>query len=223
MPHPKCRHKPLHRSMIGIVDTSQIEWYIAQDIYKEYVLGGGRNVQQEWVVPPRQIRMVKFREWASANLQEGDAVVIETTTNVRDIYGVVAPLTTRTVVAHAGTVRQIAEERVKTDKEDVKRLIRLLIAYIGPEVWIPPTEVREVRGMISYRKRPVKLGTMVRNRLYSLLHRDNILLPKGKLLDATWWQEQKLSTLENMQIQQELAMREQIDRRKMEVDAELGR
>jgi hypothetical protein len=31
-------------------------------------------------------------------------------------------------------VRQIAEARVKTDKEDIKRLITLLIADIVPEV-----------------------------------------------------------------------------------------
>jgi transposase len=167
--------------------------------------------------------MAKFREWASANLHAWDAVVIETTTNVWDIYDIVAPLTTRTVVAHAGAVRQIAEARVKTDKEDVKRLIRLLIADIVPEVWVPPTEVRELRGMISYRNRLVKMGTMVRNRLQSLLHRHNILLPKGKLLDATWWQAQKMSTLEKMQIQQELVMLEELDRHKREVDAELGR
>jgi hypothetical protein len=135
--------------MKGIEDTSQIERYIALDIHKEYVLAGGQNGKQEWVMPPRQIKMAKFREWAAANLQVGDAVVLETTTNVWDIYDIVAPLTTRTVVAHAGAVRQIAEARVKTDKEDVKRLIRLLIADIVPEVWIPPTEVRELRGMIS--------------------------------------------------------------------------
>jgi transposase len=98
----------------------------------------------------------------------------------------VAPLAIRTVVAHAGAVRQIAEARVKTDKEDVKRLIRLLIADIVPEVWVPPAEVRELRGMISYRQRVVKTATMIRNRLQSLLHRHNILLPKGKLLDAAW-------------------------------------
>lgn len=209
--------------MKGTEDTSQIERYIALDIHKEYVLAGGQNAKQEWVMPPRQIKMAKFREWASANLQAGDAVVIETTTNVWDIYDIVAPLATRTVVAHAGAVRQIAEARVKTDKEDVKRLIRLLIADIVPEVWIPPTEVRELRGMISYRNRLVKMATMVRNRLQSLLHRHNILLPKGKLLDATWWQEQKMSALEKMQIQQELAMLEELDRHKREVDAELGR
>jgi transposase len=52
-------------------------------------------------------------------------------------------------------VRQIAEARVKTDKEDVKRLIRLLIADILPEVWVPPAHVRELRGLISYRQRLV--------------------------------------------------------------------
>jgi transposase len=209
--------------MKGTEDTRKIDRYIALDIHKEYVLAGGQNAKQEWVLPPRQISMAKFREWAIANFQEGDAVVIETTTNVWDIYDIVAPLVTRTVVAHAGAVRQIAEARVKTDKEDVKRLIRLLIADIVPEVWVPPLEVRELRGVISYRNRLVKMGTMVRNRLQSLLHRHNILLQKGKLLDASWWQEQKMSTLEKMQIQQELMLLEELNRHKKEVDMELGR
>ena len=176
--------------MKGTEDTSQIERYIALDIHKEYVLAGGQNAEQEWVMPPRRISMAKFRGWAAANLHAGDAVVLETTTNVWDIYDIVAPLVTRTVVAHAGAVRQIAEARVKTDKEDVKRLIRLLIADIVPEVWVPPVEVRELRGMISYRNRLVKTGTMIRNRLQSLLHRHNILLPKGGLQDEAWWQAQ---------------------------------
>jgi transposase len=209
--------------MKGIEDTRQIERYIALDIHKEYVLAGGQNAKQEWVLAPRRITMAKFQEWARANLQEGDAVVLETTTNVWDIYDSVAPLATRTVVAHAGAVRQIAEARVKTDKEDVKRLIRLLIADIVPEVWVPSVEVRELRGVISYRNRLVKMGTMVRNRLQSLLHRHNIILSKGKLLDAAWWQEQKMRLLEKMQIQQELVMLEELDRHKGEVDMELGR
>ena len=209
--------------MKGTEDTRPIDRYIALDIHKEYVLAGGQNAKQEWVILPRRINMAKFYEWARANLHEGDAVVLETTTNVWDIYDIVAPVATRTVVAHAGAVRQIAEARVKTDKEDVKRLIRLLIADIVPEVWVPPVKVRELRGMISYRNRLVKMGTMVRNRLQSLLHRHNILLPKGRLVDAAWWQEQKVSTLERLQIQQELVMLDELDRHKTEVDAELGR
>jgi transposase len=120
-------------------------------------------------------------------------------------------------------VRQIAEARVKTDKEDVKRLIRLLIADIVPEVWVPPVEVRELRGLISYRNRLVKMGTMVRNRLQSLIHRHNLLLPKNALADQAWWAAQGLSALEQIQIRQELSMLEELNRHKTEVDAELGR
>jgi hypothetical protein len=176
-------------------DTSGIERYIGLDIHKEYVLVGGQTVRQEWVMQPRRVGIEKLREWAGANLRKGDALILEATTNVWDVYDSVAPLVNYTVVAHAGGVRQIAEARVKTDKKDIERLIRLLIADIVPEVWVPPVHVRELREMISYRNRLVKTGTMVRNRLHSLIHRHNLLLPKGALTDKTWWEAQTLSAL----------------------------
>ena len=204
-------------------DTSGIKRYIAFDIHKEYTLVGGQNAQQDWVMQPRRIGMEKLREWAAANLRKGDAVVIETTTNVWDVYDIVEPLVSYVVVAHAGGVRQIAEARVKTDKKDVERLIRLLIADIVPEVWVPPVEVRELRGMISYRNRLVKTSTMIRNRLQSLIHRHNLILPKGMLRDKGWWEGQKESALEKIQIGQELAMLDEMEKHKGEVDGELGR
>ena len=204
--------------------TRPIERYIALDIHKEYVLAGGMNARQEWLLPARRIEMGKFGGWAKKNLCETDAVVIETTTNVWDIYDIVQPLVGHAVVAHAGAVRQIAEARVKTDKEDVKRLLRLLIADILPEVWIPPQPVRELRGLVSYRQRLVKTGAMIRNRLQSLLHRHNLLLPAEGLADGEWWEEQeKIPALEKLQIRQELSMLEQIETHKTQVDEELGR
>lgn len=205
-------------------ETRAIQRYIALDIHKEYVLAGGMSAAQEWVVPPRKIEMSRFCEWAMKNLCDTDAVVIETTTNVWDIYDIVQPRVVHAVVAHAGAVRQIAEARVKTDKEDVKRLIRLLIAGIVPEVWVPPMHVRELRGLISYRQRLVKTGAMIRNRLHSLLHRHNLLLPKDGLASQEWWaQQEKISPLEKMQIHQEISMLEQIEKHKADVDNELGR
>ena len=209
--------------MKGTEKSRGIQRYIALDIHKEYVLAGGMNAAQEWTLQPRKIEMEKFGEWAGKNLRAGDAVVLETTTNVWDIYDIVAPLVTRALVAHAGAVRQIAEARVKTDKEDVKRLIRLLIADIVPEVWVPPTHVRELRGIISYRQRLVKTGTMIRNRLHSLLHRHNLMLPEEGLANQAWWEQQAISALEKIQIHQEIAMLEQIEKHKTEVDNELGR
>ena len=84
-------------------------------------------------------------------------------------------------------------------------------------------EVRELRGMISYRNRLVKTSTMIRNRMQSLIHRHNLILPKGMLRDKTWWDAQKVSPMEKIQIRQELAMLEEMDKHKAEVDAELGR
>lgn len=73
-------------------DTSGITRYIAFDIHKEYALVGGQNARQEWVLQPRRVGMERFREWAAANLRAGAAAVIETTTNVWDVYDIVAPL-----------------------------------------------------------------------------------------------------------------------------------
>jgi len=205
-------------------NTRAIQRYIALDIHREYVLAGGMNASQEWVLSPHKIEMGKFREWARKNLSGTDAVVIETTTNVWDIYDIVQPLVGHAVVAHAGAVRQIAEARVKTDREDVKRLIRLLIAGIVPEVWVPPQHVRELRGLVAYRQQLVKTGSMIRNRLHSLLHRHNLCLPEEGLADREWWtQQEKISALEKLQIRQELSMLQQIETHKAEVDHELGR
>ena len=71
--------------MKGTEDTRPLARYIALDIHKEYILAGGMNAEQVWVLTPRRIAMGKFREWAEAHVRAGDAVVLETTTNVWDI------------------------------------------------------------------------------------------------------------------------------------------
>jgi hypothetical protein len=65
-----------------------LQRYIGLDIHKEYMFVGGMNARQEWILPARRIELSKFGEWAKKNLCESDAVGIETTTNVWDIYDV---------------------------------------------------------------------------------------------------------------------------------------
>jgi hypothetical protein len=93
---------------------------------------------------------------------------------------------------------------VKTGKQDVIRLIRLLIADMVPEMWVPPVEVRQLRPLISYRKWLVKTSTMIQNRLHSLLHRHNIAAPEE------WWQKLLLSPLEDLRLRQELELLKQV-------------
>jgi len=211
--------------MISSPETIPIQRYLAIDLHKEYVMIGGMNDQQEWTLRPRRVQMFRFRDWAHENLKAGDAVVIETTSNVWDIYDIVAPLVTKTVVAHAGKVRQIAEARVKTDKEDVKRLITLLVANIVPEVWVPPIHVRELRSLISFRWRLSKQITMSKNRLHSVVQRFNLHPPDGHLLadkNQSWWDQQELSELTNFQVEHDLEIVEYLEKQKTMIDQKLA-
>jgi len=205
-------------------NTRGYKRYMALDIHREYILVGAQDEEKEWILTPRRVSIDKFSEWAKKNIRTGDIVVLETTTNVWATYDIVAPLASRVLVANAAEVGEIANARVKTDKEDVKRLLKLLIAGIVPEVWVPPLAVRELRAFISYRGRLVKTGTMIRNRLQSLLHKHNLMLSEEGLLDQTWWEAQKnISRLEKMQIRQELALLKEIEKLKVAVDEELQR
>ena len=211
--------------MISSPETIPIQRYIAIDSHKHYVMIGGMNSKREWSLRPRKIQMYRFRAWAASNLRSSDAVVLETTANVWDIYDIVAPLVTKTVVANAYKVRQIAEARVKTDKEDVKRLITLLIANIVPEVWVPPHPVRELRSIISLRWRLSKQITMSKNRLHSVVQRFNLQPPEGQLLadkNQSWWNEQDFSELTDFQIQLDLDIITQLETHKAKIDQKLA-
>jgi hypothetical protein len=203
-------------------NTRGYERYMALNIHREYILVVAWNEAKEWVLTPRRVGIEKIPEWAKKNVRPGDIVVLETTTNVWTIYDIVAPLASRVLVANAAEVGEIAGARVKTDKEDVKRLLKLLGGGIVPEVWVPPMEVRELRAFISYRGRLVKTGVMMRNHLQSLLHKHNLLLPEEGLLDEAWWDAQtSISSLEKMQIRQELALLKEVEKHKAAVDEEL--
>ena len=205
-------------------ETIPIQRYIGIDIHKYYVMIGGQNRHQEWTLRPRQVQMCRFRDWAEKNLKPDDEVVVEATSNVWDIYDIVAPLVRKTVVANAYKVRQIAEARVKTDKEDIKRLITLLIANIVPEVWVPPMHVRELRSLISFRWRLTKQITMSKNRLHSVVQRFNLDPPEGGLLtdkNKSWWEKQKFSELTGFQVDRDLEIVEHLKEQKEAIDRKL--
>jgi len=199
--------------------------YIGLDVHKHYITVGGMNREQDVTLRPRNVEMERFKAWAEANLCQTDEVVLEATTNTWDIYDTVAPLVKRVVVAHPAEVKQIANARVKTDNQDVVRLLRLLIADMLPAVWVPPLEVRELRALISYRWRLVKMATAIQNRMHSLLHRHNIQAPEGKIdtgENREWWEQVQLSGLERLRLNQELKMLRLVREHIVEVEHELG-
>jgi len=132
----------------------------------------------------------------------------------------------KALVANAYQVKLIAAARVKTDKRDTLTLARLLVADLIPEVWVPPTHVRELRALVSHRRRLIQVRTRSRNRLHSLLHRHNLAPPKGKLFapkHRNWWLSLDLSPTESLRLRQDLQTLDHVDQQLAVVDDELIR
>jgi transposase len=200
--------------------------FIAIDIHKHYLMIGGIDAQQRIVLPPRKVELHRWLDWAAANLHTTDAVVLEATTNAWTIYDQVVKLVGRAVVVHPAKVKLIAEARVKTDRVDVLTLAKLLRADMLPEVWVPPSHVRDLRALLSHRRRLVVLQTTAKNRLQSVLHRLNLKPPKGELFakkQRGWWNELELSTTERLRVDQDLATLAHVKAQIETVDAELRR
>jgi transposase len=196
------------------------------DAHKHYVVVGGLNAQLEIVLPARRMDMERYSQWAKENLTRQDCLVIEASTNTWDLYDITAGVAGKVLVAHPLAVKLIANARVKTDKQDVFRLARLLAGGLIPEVWVPPQPVRELRTLIAHRRRLIQMRTMTRNRLHSLAHRYNLILPEGGPFadkNQDWWKGLSLSPVEKLRLQQNLALLEFLEPEVKAVDAELAR
>ena len=207
-------------------NSSPVERYLALDAHKHYVVVGGLNAQLEVVLPARRMDIERYPQWAQENLTPRDSLVIEASTNTWDLYDATAAVAGKVVVAHPLAVKLIANARVKTDKQDVFRLARLLAGGLIPEVWVPPVPVRELRTLIADRRRLIKIRTMTRNHLHSLAHRHNLALPEGTAFadkNQGWWKNLSLSPVEILGLQQDPAMLDFLEPEIKAIDAELAR
>ena len=206
--------------------STPIERYLAVDLHKYYVVVGGVNVHQQVVLPPRRMDLSAWPAWARKNLKPTDALVVEATTNAWDFYDQVKPLVGRAVVANAGKVKLIAAARVKTDKIDVLALAKLLAAGWMPEVWVPPVDVRELRGLVAHRRQLVKQRTRLKNHLHSLLHRHQLAVVDGDPFaekNRAWWAGLKVSPVERLHLRHDLKALGEADEQIAEAEAELQR
>lgn len=191
--------------------------YIALDIHKHYSVVAGVNRDGEEILASRRVEHLDLEAWLPQHLQATDRVVIESTTNAWHVYDLLEPLVAEVLVANPIKVKQIACARVKTDKKDTLILARLLAANLVPTVWVPPKHVRELRQLISQRRRLVGMHTQVVNRMHSVSHRHHLGHPRGKRFqekDMGW--RENLGKMERFQLDLDLETKEylkgQIDR-----------
>lgn len=152
-------------------------------------------------------------------------MVLEASTNAWEFYDLLEPLVASVTVAHPFLIKLMAQVRVKTDGRDSLHLAKFLAANLIPAVWVPPKPVREIRAILAHRRRLIEQRTRARNCLHSMLHRHNLPPPAGDPFTAeqrVWWTGLPLSTLEHLQVRQDLALLESLAPLIKEVEQELA-
>jgi len=172
--------------------------FFGLDIHKEYFVAVGVNAQREVVFGPQRVSNYQLDDWILRCLTPKDAVVLEMSTNTYQFHDALLPHVHSIIAVHSPSVPMVTNAQVKTDRKAALALAQLLAAGMLKGVWIPPHPVRDLRSLIARREKMVRLSTMAKNRLHSMLHRHHLVPPEKPFApeQRTWWESLPLSAIE---------------------------
>ena len=119
-------------------------------------------------------QIANTQEALAALLEEsaqGASAVLEAGRNWSVMYDWLDELVDEVTLAHPAKVRVIAEAKVKTDRIDSRMLAQLLRADLIPRAYVPGVVTREQRRRLRQRMFLVRVATMIKNRIHTLMDR----------------------------------------------------
>jgi len=181
--------------------------YIGLDVHKHYLIALGVDKDLNVVLPIRRVELSRLESWMKKTLTEQDEVVLEMTTNTWQLYDELCEYAGSVMVVHPPHVALITRSQVMNDKIAASILARLLAKGLLVGIWVPPVEVREMRGLVAQRSKMTNLGTQAKNRLHAVLQRHHLVPPEGNPFGASnkeWWRSLSIGKLEKLNLQSDL-------------------
>jgi len=181
--------------------------YIGLDVHKYYLIALGVNPELEVVLPARRVELTHLEAWMKKTLTRQDVVVLEMSTNTWQIYDELVAHAGSVTVVHPPHVALITRSQVMNDKIASSILARLLAKGLLVGIWVPPQEVRELRGLVAQRQKMTRLATQAKNRLHAVIQRHHLAAPEGNPFRKShneWWLALPLGRLEKMNLQSDL-------------------
>src|SRR5499433_1096963 len=105
-----------------------------------------------------------------------------------------------------GDPAEIKAKRVrkpKTDKEDARLLLKLMLEDRFPKIWVPSPENRDLRQLLWHRHRLVQMRTRIMNQLQALAMNEGVRLRKAL------WSGSGRAKLESLQLAPRATQRRQ--------------
>src|SRR6266496_221009 len=181
--------------------------YIGLDVHKHYLIAIGVDEELNVVLPVRRVEFSYLEAWMKKTLTKQDEVVLEMTTNTWQLYDELCQHAGSVLVVHPPHVALITRSQVMNDKIAASILARLLAKGLLVGVWVPPQEIRELRGLVAQRKKMTGLATQAKNRLHAVLQRHHLLPPEGNPFQESqqeWWLTLAVGKLEHLNLQSDL-------------------
>ncbi len=181
--------------------------YIGLDVHKHYLIAIGVDEELNVVLPVRRVEFSYLEAWMKKTLTKQDEVVLEMTTNTWQLYDELCQHAGSVLVVHPPHVALITRSQVMNDKIAASILARLLAKGLLVGVWVPPQEIRELRGLVAQRKKMTGLVTQAKNRLHAVLQRHHLAPPEGNPFQeaqSAWWLALPLGKFEKVNVQSDL-------------------
>lgn len=119
-------------------------------------------------------------------------VGIEATGFARWFERLLAELGIELWIGDAAEIRTLRVRKRKTDREDAKLLLKLLVEDRFPRVWVPNPENRDLRQLLWHRHRLVQMRTRILNQLQA------VAMNEGQRWKKRLWNKQGRALLENL-------------------------
>jgi transposase len=129
-----------------------------------------------------------YRELAAQGVQV--RVGMEASGQARWFERLLAELKMELWIGDAAEIRAKRVRKKKTDREDARHILRLLVEDRFPRIWVPSWENRDVRQLLWHRHRMVQMRTRIMNQLQA------VALNEGLRCKKTLWREKGRKQLE---------------------------
>ena len=98
-------------------------------------------------------------------------------------------------IGDAAQIRRLVVRLQKTDRRDAKHILDLLLDGRFPRLWVPSTQMRDVRQLLRHRQKLVEIRTQVKNQL------QHLALNQGVRRKRRLWSVQGRAVLEQLPLQ----------------------
>jgi transposase len=130
-----------------------------------------------------------YRELAVQGVQV--RVGMEASGQARWFERLLAELNVELWIGDAAVIRAKRVRKKKTDREDARHILKLLLKDDFPKIWVPSWENRDVRQLLWHRHRMVQMRTRIMNQLQA------VALNEGLRCKKRLWRERGRQQLES--------------------------